>query len=85
MTFDQIERALGTDVVAGVQSAVVRAYIASRKTATRNGALALQELLIVLLSATIKPQKDLAAAQHCITSLRQTVLLLSDDQKCRPV
>ena len=63
MTFDEIERVLGLDVVNRVRSAVEGAYLTSRQVADPRAGEALEDLLIALLVATTISPSDVAAGQ----------------------
>ena len=73
MEFAEIERRLGSNVVAGVQSAIERAYIASRQPNLAGGEEALEELLVAMLAAVLNPAKDVEVAKRCVGRLRDAV------------
>lgn len=73
MDSQKIQQILGDTVCHDVTDAVERAFVASRQSRNSEGQQALQELLIMLLAATISPQKDEQAAARCILILREAV------------
>jgi hypothetical protein len=78
MDFGEIERHLGADVVAAVQAAITRAYVASRSGSTADSEQALEELILAMLASVIQPSKDVAAAMRCIELLRSAIADIKD-------
>jgi hypothetical protein len=72
MRFEDIERALGLEIVAEVQHVIESASVAARGLAAPHDT-ALQELLIAMLVVIVVPDRDVIVTQQCLVELRQAV------------